>query len=395
MSQHHYRTPLLPTPFHARTEAACRANEWSRWAGYKTVNCYTHVELEYFAARNQATLFDLSPMIKYRISGADALPYLNRLMSRDVSKLEIDRVAYTVWCNDFGKVLDDGTLFRFDRNEYRLCVQDRHYPWLLDSAIGFDVAIDDVTDEIAALALQGPTSYAILRRLGFDELGKLKPFSMGTVRYRGETLIVSRTGYSGDLGYELWAAPGLAESLWDDLMAAGAEFGLIPMGSQALDMVRIEAGFPLPHVDFMPADHATRHTRGRSPLELGLGWLVDFDKDYFVGRRALLTERETGGRYRLVGLDIDGNKPANDALIYYARRKLVGHVTSAMWSPTCKRNIALAELEAGRESLWKDLWVEIYVKKELKWEKMMARCRVVDRPFFRPARRRATPPLDY
>ncbi|MDH3376472.1 MAG: aminomethyltransferase family protein [Gammaproteobacteria bacterium] len=395
MNEPHYLQPLLPTPFHSRTQAACCTALWSGWAGYQSARCYTHVEFEYFAARNQATLFDLSPMIKYRIAGSDSLPYLNRLMTRDVGKLAVGRVAYTVWCNDVGKVLDDGTLFRLDDNEYLLCAQDRHLPWLQDSAIGFDLEVEDVSERFAALALQGPTSYAIVQRMGFDDLMSLRPFGWRRVKYRGAELIVSRTGFSGDLGYEIWSAPDQAESLWDDLMAAGADFGLMPMGSDALELLRIEAGYLLPNADFMPADHATRASRGRSPFELGLGWLVDFNKGHFVGRRALQAERAGSGRYTFVGLDIDGNKPAHESLIYHRRRELIGHVTSAMWSPTCKRNIAIAELQAGREAMLDDLWVEIYLKKELKWEKLMVRCRVVPRPFFDPPRRLATPPAAY
>ncbi len=395
MIERHYLQPLLPTPFHSRTQAACRTALWSGWAGYQSVRCYTHVEFEYFAARNQATLFDLSPMIKYRITGTDALPYLNRLVTRDVAKLAVGRVAYTVWCNDAGKVLDDGTLFRLDENEYLLFAQDRHLPWLQDSAIGFDLAVEDVSERFAALALQGPTSYAIMQRMGFDDLVSLRPFGWQRLNYCGAELIVSRTGFSGDLGYEIWIAPDQAELLWDDLMSAGADFGLVPMGSDALELLRIEAGYLLPNADFMPADRVTRASRGRSPFELGLGWLVDFDKGHFVGRRALQAERTGSGRYVFVGLDIDGNKPAHESLIYYRRRELIGHITSAMWSPTCKRNIAIAELQAGRESMLNDLWVQIYLQKELKWEKLMLRCRVVRRPFFNPPRRLATPPAAF
>ncbi len=395
MNQQHYPTPVMTTPFHSRTAALCRKNDWTRWAGYTTVNVYTEVELEYAAVRNQASVFDLSPMIKYRIAGHDARRYLKRLVTRGIDKFGPGRVAYVVWCNDDGKVLDDGTLFCFEGGEYRLCAQDRHLPWLLDSAIGYDVEVRDVSQEIAALALQGPTSCALLKRFGLSGIETLKPFFMREFPYEGEKLTVSRTGFTGDLGYELWVDSSRAEALWDDLMSAGKEHGITPIGSQTLNLVRIEAGFVLPHVDFMPADYAFRPTRGRSPFELGLSWQVDFDKGHFNGRRALLKEKKTGSRYQLVGLDIDGNKPAKDSLIYHAKHRRIGHVTSAMWSPTCKRNLAIATLEAGRQSLWGDLWAEIYVKKELKWEKIMARCRVVERPFFKPARRSATPAPDF
>ncbi len=395
MSTHESAAPVLPTPFHARTHAACRAREFSRWAGYATVNVYTHVNLEYAAVRNRASVFDLSPMIKYDIAGADAERYLNRLLTRDVRRIPAGRVAYVVWCDDRGKVLDDGTLFRFEPERFRLCAQERHLPWLLDSAFGFDVVVEDVSEKFAALALQGPTSCAVLKRLGFNGIENLRPFAHEARPYRHGTLTVSRTGFTGDLGYELWLDPGVAESLWDDLMEAGRELGITPIGSRTLDLARIEAGFLMPHVDFMPAHAAMRASRGRSPLELGLERFVDFDKGHFNGRRALLDERDAGSRYRVVGLDIEGNKPARDAWIYYARRRKVGFVTSAMWSPTCKRNIAIATLENGRRSMWGDLWAEIYVNKELKWEKIMARARVVERPFLRTARRTRTPAPDF
>lgn len=396
IDKEHFRTPVQPTPFHARTQAACLANEWVRWAGYTTVDRYTEVELEYFAIRNTASLLDISPMVKYRIAGADAERYVDRLVSRNMGRITPGRVAYAVWCNDRGKVLGDGTLFRFDDGSYRLCAQDRQLPWLLDSAIGFDVSIADVSDELAGLALQGPTSCAVLKRLGLAGIETLRPFRLRDFEFEGGRLEVSRTGFTGDLGYELWVAPELAETLWDRLMEAGALYGLRPIGSRALDLARIEAGFLLPHVDFMPAEEALRPTRGRSPFELGLDWLVDLDKGHFIGRRALVEEARRGSHYRVVGLDIDGNKPAHNAYVYHDRTREAGHVTSAMWSPSCKRNIAIATLQTqyvrnGED----DLWAEIYVNKELKWEKRMARARIVQRRFFDPPRRSATPAGDF
>jgi aminomethyltransferase len=391
IEQSHFRTPAMPTPFHSRTAALCEANEWTRWAGYTTPDRYTEVEHEYFAVRNHASLFDLSPMIKYHIAGPDAERYLNRVLTRDVAKLAPGRVAYSVWCNDCGHVLDDGTLFRLGPDAFRLCSQDRHLDWLLDSACGYDVQIEDVTDDIAALALQGPTSCAVLEALALPDIRMLRPFRFVELDFEGGTLMVSRTGYTGDLGYELWIARGGAEGLWDRLMAAGTMYGLRPIGSRALNLVRIEAGLLLPHADFMPADEALRPTRGRSPFELGLEWLVDFDKGHFTGRRALLEERRRGSRYRIVRLDVEGNRPAQDAFIYHDRRREVGHVTSAMWSPTCKRNIGIGTLRNEYLSRRDDLWAEIYVPKELKWEKRMVRCRIVDGPFFSPPRRWATP----
>ena len=390
------RAAALPTPFHSRTSRMCRTNDWVRWAGYTTVQVFTDVELEYFAVRNASTLFDLSPMVKYRIAGADAAPYLNRLLTRDVSKLRPGRVAYSVWCDDRGKVLDDGTLFRLSDSEFHLCSQERHLCWLLDSAIGFDVTIDDISEDVAALALQGPTSCAVLKGLGLAGVEMIKPFHIAHFPFEGDSLMVSRTGFTGDLGYELWVAPAMAELLWDRLMEAGSELGITPIGSQALELVRIEAGFIATNLDFLAADQALRTNRGRSPFELGLGWLVDFDKGHFNGRRALLEERKNGSKHCLVALDVEGNKPGTDALVYYKKNKLIGHITSAMWSPTCKRNLALASLTLPYgDSIRDNLWVDIYTHRELKWLRTMARCRVVERPFFDPPRRKVTPALDF
>ena len=395
MTGAHHENYSLPTPFHARSAEHCRTNDWGRWSGFTTVQVYDSVELEYFAIRNAATLFDLSPMQTYRIAGPDAQRYLNRLVTRNVETLMPNRVSYVAWCDDAGKVLDDGTLFRLDENDYRLCSQERHLCWLQDSAVGFDVTIEDESETVAGLALQGPTSCAVLKAMGLKGIEDLRPFQITAYDFAGGSLTVSRTGFTGDLGYELWIAPAQAEALWDSLMDAGQLRGLRPIGSRALDLARIEAGFIQTNSDFMAADQAIRATRGRSPFELGLGWLVDFEKGHFNGRRALLDEKRRGSRYCLVGLDIEGNKPAEGALVYHNRSKEVGHITSAMWSPTCKRNIALASLRTPYGSETTDgLSVEIYVLKELKWDKMMAHCRIVERPFFNPPRRWATPALD-
>ncbi len=383
---------VLETPFHARTSALCRTNHWGNWAGYTTVQVYEDVQIEYFAARNAASLFDLSPMTKYDIEGPGAEAFLNRLLTRDVRKLRAGRVAYVAWCDDDGMLMDDGTLFRFDADRFRLCSQERHLPWLLDSAIGFDVDIADVTESVAGLSLQGPTSCEVLRQAGCRDIGALRPFALDRFEIDGVTLVISRTGFTGDLGYELWLPPGDALATWDALMDAGPLHGITPMGSLALDMTRIEAGFLQANVDFLAGGRPTRTGRLRSPLELGLAWLVDFDKGHFNGRRALLAERDNrASRYRLVGLDVDGNKPATDAFLYDRRGREAGVVTSAMWSPTCKKSIAIASLNAGVDVDLDGVWADIYVSRELRWRRIKAPCREVPRPFFNPARRRATP----
>ena len=393
----HFKKPLLESPFHARARDLSQVDSFVAWAGYTTVDVFTTMEQEYFAIRNATTLYDLTPMVKYRIAGPDAIPYLNRLVTRDVTKLKPDRVAYCVWCNDAGHLVDDGTVFRLSEGEYRLCTAERQIDWLLDSAIGFAVTVDEVTEEIAALAVQGPTSCAALKAAGLAGLPLLKPFEIGYFSLAGLPVTVSRTGFTGDLGYELWMAPAAAEQVWDALMAAGRSRGIRAVGSQALNLARLEAGFLSPNVDFVSAEHTLRTGRDRSPLELGLGWLVDFDKGHFTGRRALLAERQRNPRRLLVGLDIAGNKPAHNALLYAKAdgKREIGSVTSAAWSPTCKRNIALAMVDAPYFRTGSAVWADIYLNRELVWERRMSRAEVVERPFFAPGRRRATPPAEF
>ncbi len=393
----HFQQPLLPTPFHQRARELSQVDAFIPWAGYSTVDVFTTMEQEYFAIRNATTLYDLTPMVKYRIAGADAARYLNRLVTRDISRLKINRVSYCVWCNDEGQIIDDGTLFRLADNEYRLCTAEWQLDWLLGSAIGFDVLIEEVTAEIAALAMQGPTSFAVLRSMGLSGIERLRPFEIGFYSTAGIELMVSRTGFTGDLGYELWVDPQQASALWDALLIAGRSRGIRAIGSRALNMARIEAGFLSPKVDFVSAESSVRVGTDRSPLELGLQWLVDFEKGHFTGRRALLEQSRRGLRRLLVGLDIAGNKPATNALLYADEggRREVGSISSAVWSPTCKRNIALAMVNAPYFEGGADIWAEIYLCRELVWERRMRRARVVSKPFFAPERRRATPPGDF
>jgi aminomethyltransferase len=402
-SEPHYRQPLLKTPFHERARELSQLDSFVPWAGYSTVDVFTSVEQEYFAIRNASSLYDLTPMVKYRIAGADALRFLNRLVTRDIRKVGPGRVAYVVWCDDAGHLIDDGTVFCIAPNEYRLCTGERQLDWLRASAIGFDVEIREVTEDVAALAVQGPTSARLLKAVGLAGVERLKPFGHGEFTMpRGAgagaiPMMVSRTGFTGDLGYELWMQPADAEAVWDALMEVGRTRAVRPVGSRALNMVRIEAGFVLPNLDFVSAAHTLYLGTERSPLELGLAWLVDFNKGHFTGRRALLAEQARGPRRRLVGLDIEGTKPAHNALLYTARsgKKEAGSVTSATWSPTCKRNLALAMVEAPYMATGSTVWAEIYLNRELVWERRMVRARVVDRPFFAPARRHATPPADF
>ena len=401
----HFRQPLLKTPFHERARGASQVDAFIPWSGYTTVDVFTTVEQEYFAIRNATSVYDLTPMVKYRVAGGDALRFLNRMMTRDLARLAPGRVAYSVWCDDSGHLIDDGTVFCLATNEYRLCTAERQLDWLSACAIGFEVEISEVTEEIAALAVQGPTSCALLRALGLSGVERLKPFELAQLSLPAASpagqgpigIMVSRTGFTGDLGYELWMRPADAESVWDALMGGARNGGVRPIGSRALNIARIEAGFLLPNVDFISATRALRTGSGRSPLELGLAWLVDFGKGHFTGRRALLEERRRGPRRGLVGLDVEGDKPAHNALLYAdpRGRATVGSVTSAVWSPSCKRNLALAMVDAAHLKIGSTVWAEIYLNRELVWERRMARARVVERPFYAPARRRATPPADF
>ena len=254
----------------------------------------------------------------------------------------------------------------------------------------------EITADVAAIALQGPTSCAVLKKMGFAGIENLKPFEIGHYPELGFEVMVSRTGFTGDLGYELWIAPENARGLWDALIAAGEGRGIRPIGYAALEMARIEAGLLLPDSEFVNAEYTLRANRGRTPLELGMDWLVDLDKGHFTGRRALLAQKQAGLERCLVGLEVDGKKPAHDALIYDRQHggKAVGASTCSMWSPTLKRNIAMAIVDAPHFNSGQTLWAEIYIKRELVWQRRMVACRVTERPFYSPERRKLTPPLD-
>ncbi len=389
MSVAHVPLGLIPGPFHDRLLALSRTQNWVDWAGYLSPGVLDTAEFEYFAIRNQATLFDISPMHKYRITGPDSEAMLNRLVTRSVAKIGDGRVGYVMWCDEEGMLIDDGTLFRTTSQDFRLCCQEPMYSWLLDAAWGFDVEITDESHTVAGLSLQGPTSWSVLKDAGID-VSDLKPFDWREVE---DGLWVSRTGFTGDLGYEIWVPWAGATDIWDRIWTAGRMWGLRAIGYEALHLARLEAGFIAAGLDFQPVHAAMRLHRGRTPIELGFGKMVHFDKGHFNGRRALLKQRETGPRFMLVKLDVGGFKPAQGALIYHRKRREVGHVTSGVWSPTAKRNIALAELKAPfGVTRTSDLWAEIYVNEEGRWNRRMVPVTIEDKPFFMNKRARATPP---
>jgi aminomethyltransferase len=386
--------PLQESPFHARLAALNINNDWYGWSGVKAPHTLADEELEYFAIRSTAALFDISPMTKYRISGPDAEAFCNRLTVRDVRKLGVGRVHYTCWCDDHGHVLDDGTLFRLGKEELRLCSQERHLPWLLDSADGFNVTIRDESTEIAGLALQGPVSYVVLRDAGFAGVENLKPFQLATFPHEGGSVTISRTGFTGDLGYELFTPREQALSLWDRLMAVGEKNRLRAIGYAALNHARIEAGFIVANADFVTSETALREDRLRLPDEIGLDWLVDLEKPNFNGRRAIVRAREKKTlKHILVGLEVEGNLAGPLSLIYHRRKREAGIVTAAAWSPILKKNIAIASLERPYgDRILGNLWVEIYALRELSYQKLMKPVKVLPRPFLKLDRRGANPP---
>ena len=387
---------LKLSPFFARARELNIRDAWSAWNGYKFAEYYYDAGYEYFCVRNLCATYDICPMQKYEIVGRDAEAMLNRMVTRDVRKIGLNRVAYCVWCTDAGRMIDDGTIFRLSDDKFMLTCGSPCTAWLEKSTFGFDdVTVTDVTDSIAALSLQGPTSCATLKKMGLDGIDTLKPFGIMHFPYLGDTLRVSRTGFTGDLGYELWIKAGLALDMWDELYAAGEDYGIQPFGEAATNMTRLEAGFIMPAMEFNEALRTVNFEHDQTPFELGLGWLVDFDKPHFNGRRALVEEKQRGPRYTLTKLDIEGNRPADGSYVYKNKRctKEVGYVTSAMWSPAVKANIALAMIKT--EHLKGDLWAEIYYEKELRHYSRVAKCTRKTKPFWAPPRARATPPADY
>jgi aminomethyltransferase len=326
-------------------------------------------------------------MYKYRITGKDAARVVDRLITRDVERLKVGRVFYAPWCDGKGRVIEEGTLFRLAENDFRLNAAEQQLTWLDATAWGFEAEVRDVTEDLAGLALQGPLARAVLQDLGLDAAAALPFFGVGQHRFDGIDLTVSRTGFTGDLGYELWVAPDDAGRLWDRLMALDKTRYIKPIGSRALNTARIEAGHILINVEYASAATAVRNSQTRTPYGLGLDWAVDFRKPHFTGRQALLQLRDRGGpKLRLVGLDVAGRKPAHGAYLYSGRKE-AGQVTSAVWSPVLKRNIALATVDARYAAPGTVLNAEIYFVSEVMQRKVAARAVVVDHRFYRSPHR--------
>lgn len=392
----HFRQAQYRTPFHARIAELTKTEDWTTWNTYQSARVVDSLSTEYFAVRSSTAVMDLTPMEKYRISGPDARAYLDRLVTRDISGLRPGRVTYVVWCNDEGRLIDDGTLFQLSDTDYRLCSQHHQLDWLLISAAGFDVKVELETHDIAALAVQGPTSYSVLSTAGISGLETLKPFGILETHCGDIPITVSRTGFTGDLGYELWLDPEHALTLWDKIFAVKPLYDVHPMGLDALEMVRIEAGFIMPGFDFNTAEATIRAGYDRSPFEVGLGWVVQLDKGHFTGRKALIEEQARPAQRRLTKLVIDGNKPVGDAFVYDGKSgDTVGEIKATCWSPILKANLALADIEYQDGKLPAELWVQIDYQRELKWHSIWAQCHAQNKPFYNPDHRLITPPARF
>jgi glycine cleavage system T protein (aminomethyltransferase) len=395
------------TAVHERTLALCESLNIKEWSGYYAVSSYeTHHEHEYNALRSGAGLLDVSPLYKYRISGPDAVKLIDRVITRDAAALDVGQVYYTPWCDDHGKVIDDGTVMRLGNELYRWTAADPSLRWFTENAERLRVSIDDVSAETAALALQGPMSAALLRAVLPDDIRPLKYFRVMQTAVGGIPVEVSRTGYTGDLGYEIWIPWERAAEVWDRLMEAGRAFAIRPVGLQALDIARLEAGLLLIDVDFHSSKKALTDTQKYSPFEMGLGRLVRLDKGAFNGKPALAEERRRGSPRKIVGLeiswpaverlfDVAGMAPqlpagaSRSAVPVYKRGRQVGRATTTGWSPTLKKLIALATIDAPHNADGTELDFEVTVE----GTRHQVPATVVKTPFFNPARKTATPRL--
>ena len=391
------------TPFHARTFPLCESLNYRDWSGYYTVSAYeAHHEHEYNAIRNAAALIDVSPLFKYVISGRDASALVNRVITRDVGRMAVGQVFYTPWCDEHGHVIDDGTVSRLGEQRFRWTAAEPNLRWFTQNAQGLDVTIDDVSESVAALALQGPLSAQVLRACSDIDIDRLKYFRVSSGHLGGAPVDVSRTGYTGDLGYEIWIP--VENALEDAIVDAGRSFDVLPAGMLALDVARVEAGLLLIDVDFVGSKKALIADQRYTPFELGLGRLVDLDKGAFVGRSAL-HQAAAAPRRQVVGLEVDwsdvealydrvGLAPvapaaaSRTAVPVRDGDRQVGRATTTTWSPTLKRLIAIACVDTPHCAHGRRLKFEISVE----GTRHFVGATVVRMPFFNPSRKTATPP---
>jgi len=393
---------LKTTPLHSRTSALMQANQWRRWAGYSVASSYemTH-DREYYAIRNACVLLDVSPLCKYRIKGADALKFLNRLVTRDVSKIAVGGMLYTPWCDSRGKILDDGTVAMLAADEYRLTSAEPNMRWLQDNAVGMQVEITDVSDQIAAMSLQGPKSRDLLMILCDAPLGGVKYYEFVNTKIDGTDVIISRTGYTGDLGFELWVDATKAEKVWDAVVQAGKSFALQPAGIWALDVSRIEAGLIMLDIDYTPANKAMTDAQTSTPIELGLNWAISWKKGNFIGRKALLAEKENGSTIQFVGLEIDHKEferqhhelgltvpypfmAWREVIPLYVDGTQVGYATSGVWSPTLKKYLAFGHVQPKYAQPGSVVTIDLTVDRF----RRPFNAKVTKLPFFNPPRKK-------
>src|SRR5271166_6600858 len=395
----------IGTAVHERTLPLCTSLNYREWSGFYAVSVYEmHHEHEYNAIRNAAALIDVSPLFKYLISGRDATRFVNRLLARDINKVAVDQVIYCCWCDEDGKVIDDGTITRLEENCYRWTAADPNLRWFRQNSIGLEVQIDDITEQLAALALQGPTSSNLLKNVVDADIENLKYFRKTSGTIAGVQVDISRTGYTGDLGYEIWIPWQDAVKVWDALMDAGRRFDIHPTGMLALDVARIEAGLILADVDYVSSKKALIPSQKYSPYEIGLGKLVHLDKENFIGKQALIKENKRGPERVLLGLEIDWNEvealfddvglppqtPATASRVHvpvYRGREQVGKATSTTWSPLLKQLIALGSVEPRYSKPGTKLEIEFTV--EAIRHRTTAKVRQL--PFFNPPRKTKTP----
>ena len=393
------------TAFHERTLALCESLSYREWSGYYTVSVYEmHHEHEYNAIRNSAALIDISPLFKYRITGREATKFVNRVICRDINKVAVDQVIYCCWCDPEGKVIDDGTITRLGENEYRWTAADPSLRWFQQNALALDVNIEDISEQTAALALQGPMSGRVLREVSDAPIDNLKYFRVTRGKIAGVPVDVSRTGYTGDLGFELWMPWIDAVKVWDALVVKGKAFDIHPAGMIALDIARIEAGLMLIEVDYISSKKALIDSQKYSPFEIGLGKLVDLKKENFVGREALAREAKRGSERALVGLEINWNEvealydklkmapqvpsvASRIAVPVYRGGRQVGKATSTAWSPTLKKMIALGSVSRESSRPGTSLSMEMTVEAV----RHTVSAKVGALPFFNPPRKTAVP----
>jgi aminomethyltransferase len=397
----------IGTPFHERTLALCESLNYREWSGYYTVSAYeTHHDHEYNAIRNAAALIDISPLFKYRLTGKDATRLVDRIITRDVRKISVGQVVYTPWCDEHGKVIDDGTVSRLEENVYRWTAADPSLRWLTQNSIGLEVQLEDISESVAALALQGPTSGRLLRSVADAEIENLKYFRVTHGSIAGVPVDISRTGYTGDLGYEIWVDANDALRVWDALVEVGGPFDIKPAGMLALDVARIEAGLLLIDIDFNSSKKALIDEQKYSPFEMGLNRLVHLDKNTFVGQQALVRESKRALRKQIVGLEVDwieverhyeavGLPPGVSAIAsrlavpVFKNDKQIGKATSTTWSPVLKKMIGLATLQSEFAKPGSNVEIEVTVEAV----RHRVGARVAKTPFYNPKHKTATPVL--